>query len=87
MRYWRAREYAQGLAPKSAVFGLSLWAFVARRRWLYRIAARQAARLLKLRAREHGYVRALPTMRGWFAVRDLPAPPGRTFQDLWRARP
>jgi L-lactate dehydrogenase complex protein LldF len=86
MRHWRAQEYAQGLAPKSVVFGLSLWAFAARRPWLYRIAARQAARLLKRRAHEKGYVHALPAMRGWFAVRDLPAPPGRTFQDLWRAR-
>ncbi len=31
MRYWRAREYADGLAPKTATFGLSLWAFAAKR--------------------------------------------------------
>jgi len=85
MRHWRAAEYAQGLAPKSAVFGLSLWAFAAKRPWLYRLGARTVARLLKRRAGKRGYVRALPLMKGWFAVRDLPAPQGRTFHEMWRA--
>lgn len=85
MRYWRAQEFAQGLAPKSAVVGLSLWAFAAKRRWLYRLGARIAARVLKQRAHRSGFVRALPVMRGWFATRDLPAPEGETFHDLWRA--
>ena len=86
MRYWRAREYASGLAPKSAVFGLSLWAFAAKRPWAYRIGARIAARLLRWRAGGRGHIGALPLMRGWFAVRDLPAPEGRTFHDLWQRR-
>jgi len=85
MRHWRAVEYAEGLAPKSAVFGLALWAFAAKRPWLYRIGARIAARVLKQRARNGGFVRALPIMRGWFAVRDLPTPEGKTFHDQWRA--
>ena len=36
MRYWRAREYADGLAPKPIVWGLSVWAFAAKRPALYR---------------------------------------------------
>ena len=86
MRYWRAREYASGLAPRSSVYGLSVWAFAAKRPFLYRFVARLAARLLKWRAGKTGTVRALPLLRGWFAVRDLPAPEGRTFHDLWRQR-
>jgi L-lactate dehydrogenase complex protein LldF len=85
MRYWRAQEYAQRLAPKSTVFGLTLWAFAAKRPWLYRIGTRVAARMLRQRARNDGFVHALPIMRGWFAVRDLPAPEGKTFHDQWRA--
>jgi L-lactate dehydrogenase complex protein LldF len=87
MRHWRAVEYAEGLAPKSAVLGLSLWAFAAKRPRLYRGLAKIAARLLAWRAGKSGRIRALPVMRGWFAVRDLPAPQGRTFQELWRERP
>jgi L-lactate dehydrogenase complex protein LldF len=86
MRYWRAREYAQGLAPKAATLGLGLWAFFAKRPALYRLATRIAGRFLKTAAGRRGVVRALPLMNGWFAVRDLPAPQGRTFQDLWRDR-
>jgi L-lactate dehydrogenase complex protein LldF len=36
MRYWRAKEYADGLAPKPIVWGLSVWAFAAKRPALYR---------------------------------------------------
>jgi L-lactate dehydrogenase complex protein LldF len=87
MRYWRAQEYASGSAPKSAVLGLSLWALAARRPWLYRLCARVVARALKRRAGKGGFVRALPLMRGWFAVRDLPTPEGRTFHELRREKP
>jgi len=83
MRHWRAREYASGLAPKMSVFGLGLWAFAAKRPLLYRLAASFAARLLKMFGGRRGHIRALPLMGGWFAVRDLPAPQGKTFQDLW----
>ena len=86
MRYWRAREYAEGLAPKPIVFGLSLWAFAAKHPALYRLGASMMARILKMFAGSKGHVRALPAMKGWFAVRDFPAPQGKTFQELWRAR-
>ena len=86
MRHWRAREYAEGLAPKAAVFGLSLWAFAAKRPWLYRIATSLAARMLKLIAGKRGSVRALPLMGGWFVARDFPAPQGATFHEQWKAR-
>jgi L-lactate dehydrogenase complex protein LldF len=86
MRYWRAREYAQGLAPKAAVFGLSLWAFAAKRPRLYRFASAVMARALKVFAGKSGRVRALPLMGGWFVARDFPAPQGKTFHELWRLR-
>ena len=86
MRYWRAQEYAKGLTPKTAVFALGLWAFAAKRPVLYRFAARLAARGLKILAGQRGSIRALPVKNGWFAVRNFPAPRGRTFQDLWRNR-
>jgi L-lactate dehydrogenase complex protein LldF len=85
MRYWRAREYASGLAPRTTVFGLSVWAFFARRPALYRLFVGGGARVLKLLAR-NGRVRAMPLMKNWFAVRDFPAPQGKTFSELWAAR-
>jgi L-lactate dehydrogenase complex protein LldF len=85
MRYWRAREYAAGLAPRAATFGLGVWAFFAKRPTLYRFVTDVIARLLKLLSRK-GRVHALPVMRNWFAVRDFPAPKGKTFSELWAAR-
>ncbi len=85
MRHWRAVEYASGLAPKAITRGLSFWAFAAKRPRLYRLGARIAARALKLMSRR-GAVRSVPVSNGWFAVRDFPAPQGRTFQELWKAR-
>ncbi|HEY4943437.1 MAG TPA: lactate utilization protein B [Rhizomicrobium sp.] len=85
MRHWRAVEYAGGLAPKTIVRGLGIWAFAAKRPALYRFGASLLARILKMIGRG-GTVHALPVMHGWFAVRDFPAPQGKTFQAQWRAR-
>jgi len=85
MRHWRAKEYADGLAPKAMVAGLGLWAFAAKRPKLYRLGTKVMARMLKLMSRD-GAVHSLPLMRGWFAVRDFPVPQGKTFQELWRER-
>jgi L-lactate dehydrogenase complex protein LldF len=86
MRYWRAREYASGLAPRTVTFGLSLWAFAAKRPALYRGAATIAARTLRALAGRSGKVKAVPAMYGWFVARDFPAPQGKTFHELWKAR-
>jgi L-lactate dehydrogenase complex protein LldF len=83
MRFWRAQEYADGLTPKTTVFGLSLWAYAVKRPLLYRLMARIAARVLKRRGRG-GAIRSLPLMQNWFAVRDFPAPHGKTFQQMWK---
>ena len=83
MRYWRAVEHAEGLAPKSITFGLSLWAFAVKHPLLYRFGASLLARLLKLMSRG-GAVHSLPLMKGWFAVRDFPAPQGKTFHEQWQ---
>jgi len=86
MRYWRAREYAAGLAPKTVTLGLSLWAFSVKRPALYRRAAAFAARSLRALAGKKGHVRAIPAMYGWFVARDFPAPEGKTFHELWKER-
>jgi L-lactate dehydrogenase complex protein LldF len=85
MRYWRAREYASGLAPRTMVFGMGVWAFFAKRPALYRMLAAIGARSLRVVSRK-GRVRALPLVKNWFAVRDFPAPQGKTFRELWDAR-
>jgi L-lactate dehydrogenase complex protein LldF len=85
MRHWRAVEYGRGLAPRAITTGLGLWAFAAKRPALYRLGASIMAWFLKMAGRG-GTVRALPLMKGWFAVRDFPQPQGKTFLVQWKRR-
>jgi len=34
----------------------------------------------------HGMIRSLPFGKGWTEERDMPAPAGRTFRELYAAR-
>ena len=86
MRFWREREFERQLSPATVRTGLALWAFFARRPWLYGIATDLAARALALAGRAHGRFRWLPFARGWTDQRDFPAPQGATFQSQWRRR-
>ncbi len=86
MRHWREQQFAKKLSPPTARYGLKLWAFVTKRPALYHFGARVAIGLLGFWGRARGRFHHLPLAQGWTDSRDLPAPPGRTFQDLWRAR-
>ncbi len=86
MRHWREREFERHLTPAAARAGLGLWAFVARRPRLYRLASGLKARLLAALGGKHGRFARVPLAGGWTAHRDLPAPEGRSFMDLWAAR-
>jgi L-lactate dehydrogenase complex protein LldF len=86
LRHWREREFAQRLTPPAWRFGLKSWAWLARRPALYHLGAAVGARALGLAGRRRGRFRALPLARGWTAVRDMPAPEGRTCQSLWAER-
>jgi L-lactate dehydrogenase complex protein LldF len=85
MRHWREREFERHLQPAGLRSGLTLWAFLARRPALYRFATGLAARTLGLFGRRKGRFASLPLAAGWTAHRDMAAPEGRTFQDLWAA--
>jgi L-lactate dehydrogenase complex protein LldF len=86
MRHWREREYAKKLNPPVYRTALSLWAWAARRPALYHALAALAARALGWAGRYRGRFRSLPFADGWTAVRDMPAPEGRSFHSLWAQR-
>jgi L-lactate dehydrogenase complex protein LldF len=85
MRFWRSEAFAAGLPPTGFVRGLKWWAHVARHPLLYRVGTGIASRLLRSAGVRRRLAR-VASLRGWFAYRDLPAPPGKTFQQQWRAR-
>src|SRR3984893_17226699 len=86
MRHWREREYAKELSPPGYRTGLSIWAWAARRPALYHALAEVASRVLGWAGRDRGRFRSLPLATGWTAVRDMPAPEGRSFHSLWSER-
>jgi len=80
MRHWREREFERHLTPSAQRRNLGLWAFMARRPGLYRMATRAAIGALGLIGRGKGALRSLPLAGGWTEGRDLPLPePGGTF--------
>jgi L-lactate dehydrogenase complex protein LldF len=86
MRHWREREFERGLNPKVARYGLKFWAWFARRPTVYRLATYLAMPLVGILGGRRRRFRFLPFALGWVRYRDLPAPEGRTFQQLWRDR-
>ena len=85
LRGWRDRSWSEGLEPASTRWGVGLFAFLARRPRLYRLATAVGVRALNVLGRG-GWIRTLPLDGGWTAYRDFPAPPGGTFMAQYRAR-
>ncbi len=85
LRRWREDAFAVRAGPAAGRGWVRLWAAVARRPRLYRLAARAGVGLLAMLGRRRGRIRRLPFAAGWTAMRDLPAPEGGTFVDQWKA--
>jgi L-lactate dehydrogenase complex protein LldF len=86
MRHWRERQFTEKLNPPVYRAGLSLWAWVARQPALYHALVELAGRTLGWFGYRRGRFRTLPLANGWTAVRDMPAPEGRSFHSLWAER-
>jgi L-lactate dehydrogenase complex protein LldF len=87
MRKLRERQVDRGLRPASERIGLRLWAWAAVRPRAYALMTRIAARLGRRMAGRDGLIHKLPGGgAGWTTGRDMPAPTGRTFRELYAAR-
>ena len=86
LRELRHQQHQRGISPPVQRRALGVWRFVAERPGLYQFANRLAARALKGLGGRDGRLRHLPFAGGWTALRDLPAPEGKTFLELWRTR-
>jgi L-lactate utilization protein LutB len=86
LRKLRDRAFAEELRPWQERAALRTWAWIARRPRLYAVLSRFGMRILRLAADRHRMIRRLPFGRGWTEGRDMPAPAGRTFRELYAAR-
>jgi L-lactate dehydrogenase complex protein LldF len=85
-RKLREAEIERGLRPWSERMGLALWSWMAQRPTLYAALTRMCVRLLRSLAGRDALIHKLPFGGGWTDGRDLPAPAGRTFRELYAAR-
>ncbi len=83
MRHWRERAFSTRVTPRRERLAVGLWAWFAMRPWLYHLMTGLVARGLSARGRARGRFQTLPFAAGWTYGRDLPAPEGRTFHQLW----
>ncbi|MHB8535553.1 MAG: LutB/LldF family L-lactate oxidation iron-sulfur protein [Sulfuricaulis sp.] len=86
MRHLRNRQTERGLRPWSERVALRLWSWMAQRPKVYAGFTRMAARMLNWAGGREKRLRRLPGVSGWTRERDLPAPAGRTFREMYRSR-
>jgi L-lactate dehydrogenase complex protein LldF len=86
LRKLREKQVEQGLRPAAERFALRAWAWLATRPRLYAAATRVAARVMKWMGGADGMVHRLPMAGGWTDGRDMPAPAGKTFRELYAER-
>jgi L-lactate dehydrogenase complex protein LldF len=87
MRKLREKQVDRGLRPASERIGLRLWAWAATRPAIYALTTKIAARVGRRMAGRDGLIHRLPGGgAAWTDGRDMPAPAGRTFRELYAAR-
>jgi L-lactate dehydrogenase complex protein LldF len=86
LRKLRERQFERRLRPWSERLGLRAWAWFAQRPALYALVSRIAAAALAWWGGRDRLIHRLPFGAGWNGGRDLPAPEGATFRDLYRDR-
>ncbi|MFZ2268766.1 MAG: lactate utilization protein B [Azonexus sp.] len=86
MQGLREAQVERGLRPWRESLTLKAWGWLAGKPLLYRWLMRRAARYLNRLGDANGRIRRLGLVPGWSAGRDLGAPVGKTFHELYAAR-
>ena len=86
MRHYRAQEFEKGLSSRTSRWALTVWAWAAKRPGLYQLGTRIAMGFLGRLGRRRGRFSKLPLASGWTDHREILAPRGKTFQQLWQER-
>lgn len=83
MRQLREKQIEQNLRPFGERLSIKIWRYVALRPGLYAFATKLATRFGKLLGGSEGMIHRLPRLDGWTKGRDMPAPTGKTFRELY----
>ena len=85
-RKLREQQFDRHLRPWSERLGLRLWSWLAGKPVLFAFATRVGARILAWMGGRERLIHKLPLGSGWTDGRDMPAPAGKTFRELYTAR-
>jgi L-lactate dehydrogenase complex protein LldF len=85
-RKLREKSFERALKPWPERAGVKAWAWFAMHPRWYSAVSRLGVRMLAALGGRDRVIRRLPLGGGWTDGRDMPAPPGRTFRELYRAR-
>jgi L-lactate dehydrogenase complex protein LldF len=83
-RKLREHAFEGGLRPWHERLGLAVWAWTARRPAFYGWVTGLGMRALRTMGGRERLIHRLPFGSGWTDGRDMPAPAGRTFRELYR---
>ena len=86
MRKLREKQFERGLRPWHERAGLALWSWAAQRPALYAVLSKIGARMLGWMGGADKLIHNLPFGGAWTAGRDLPAPQGKTFREIYGER-
>jgi L-lactate dehydrogenase complex protein LldF len=87
MRKLREKQVEQKLRPWAERTGLSMWAWAASRPGVYATMTKLGVRVLRFLGGRDRLIHSLPLAgAGWTSQRDMPAPSGRTFRELYAQR-
>ncbi len=84
MRKWRERQFEQALRPWSERYAIRAWSAFATRPKLYAFSTKIAAKIGSWWGGRKKQITWLPGLDGWTNGRDMPAPTGSTFRDLYK---
>ncbi len=84
MRKLREEQFDLHLRPFSERFAIGVWGFFVKRPRLYAFASRAGARIASWIGGREKLIHKLPGIDGWTDGRDMPAPEGKTFRELYR---
>ena len=86
MRKLREKQFDMKLRPWSERWAIKAWSFAVSRPGLYALLSKTGARLASWIGGREKLIHRLPGIDGWTDGRDMPAPEGKTFRELYAAR-
>ncbi|SAK65779.1 4Fe-4S ferredoxin [Caballeronia fortuita] len=86
LRKLREKQMERRLRPLNERVALAVWGYLAKRPVTYALFTKLAVRVLERMGGNNKAISRLPLGAGWTATRDMPAPVGRTFRELYKAQ-